>query len=378
MKQNNENRKVFCPAAYTGLQVTPEKDIKPCCVFSGSWGNLNKKNSTIEKIYFGEKANTTRLKMEKGEWPDECIECKHEERTLSTSLRLDYQMPSEDIQLKKEEFFLENIEIFISNLCNMDCVMCYSGCSTKLTDTIKKMPDNVSSIIQTKLYEHASLNINEIKSILTKITENGEVRIIGGEPFASPLINDILNYWIDNKLNTTLNITSNIFLLNETFVKKLSLIKNLFITASVDGVGLTYQWIRGAPWNKIKENLELIKEYKLPYQISPTIGLYNLWHTSEMIDYFNEHGYRYKINNILVYPEYLEPLNLSQEVRSKIKESFVSNPPYKIQNILTKERNKNFKNNLNGAIKWINYFNEIRGINIFEISEGKLDKKMFI
>jgi len=77
---------VLCSAPFTGLLIDPNKQVRPCCVYTGaSWGNI--KTSKIEDIFNHPDRLQLQDDMKHYRWNPGCNACKNAEKTSSHSIR---------------------------------------------------------------------------------------------------------------------------------------------------------------------------------------------------------------------------------------------------------------------------------------------------
>jgi hypothetical protein len=139
--------------------------------------------------------------------------------------------------------------------------------------------------------------MNQLKPYLKDVLE---VYFAGGEIIITPEHYECLDYWIENGINETIELTYTTNLSTLKGYKDKDLIEywkkfpNLQIWASLDGMGDTAELIRkGTDWEKIVSNIELIKR-EVPhakFQITPTISIWNVFHFPDFFDYMLEKGF---------------------------------------------------------------------------------------
>lgn len=131
--------------------------------------------------------------------------------------------------------------VFTSELCNLRCKMCR----------------------QNKNFNEFS--VESIRSLIHKV---GWERIdrfgwVGGETFLTKDALNLLDFVSEEEIKgTCIYITTNGILIDR-YIDKIDKIDNLLLTLSIDGIEETYENIRiNAKWDKLIQNLELIKTYK--------------------------------------------------------------------------------------------------------------------
>src|SRR5215831_13735325 len=75
----------YCTAFHTSVCVDPNKTVRPCCSYQGSFGNLGEQRLT--EILSSAEWEAAKEAIEKGETPDGCRLCKTQEDTTGWSVR---------------------------------------------------------------------------------------------------------------------------------------------------------------------------------------------------------------------------------------------------------------------------------------------------
>lgn len=157
----------------------------------------------------------------------------------------------------------------LTHYCNFYCPMCPFGDSDKLG--------------QINTARRNDLTTEQWKIIFEKVSKYCIWSIIeGGEPTSRPDFMELILYL--NKLNMPITLITNCSLLHN--VDLIELKKYIqFITCSIDSVyEKSYCKIRGVPkivFNRVLENLILLKEHNIPHYFNSVITKYN---TEEFIN----------------------------------------------------------------------------------------------
>lgn len=142
--------------------------------------------------------------------------------------------------------------IMLTNRCNLRCVMCR----------------------QWKETDYTELTIEEWKKTITDLNKNGikNVHFTGGEPLLYAGLGELVTYCSRSGLTT--GITTNGLLLDQGKLKGLLTSGLRSIAISVDGLGASYDELRGVSgsFSGIKEALSLLSEAKKNRKINSYIN----------------------------------------------------------------------------------------------------------
>ena len=133
------------------------------------------------------------------------------------------------------------VQIELTGKCNLNCQLCFQG------EAYRKGENELS--------------FAEIIRIIDQVPRYTLLTLSGGEPLIKESITDILDYALTKH---HCNIITNGVLLNEDIVKLIINKRLVLLNVSVDGTGNIHDELRGVngTFDKVKENLLLLKEYK--------------------------------------------------------------------------------------------------------------------
>lgn len=171
---------------------------------------------------------------------------------IAAGILIDLEQPAkEKVQFIKgtDKFAYPDALIWeLTSVCPLDCRHCYLG---------KKNGIHMSN--------------EEIKKILSLIDKTGVgvVELTGGEPFANPLIDQIIKKLVD--LDVQISIVTSGYLLDERVKKALSyLTKRDFVQISIDGDKEYHNYLRNNP--RSYDNLIRFAEYCHSIGVNITVG----------------------------------------------------------------------------------------------------------
>ena len=313
----------LCKVPFSGFEISPEGNIVLCCMSPRSpLAHIDNIND-LEEFYNGTIMEKYRQEMEDNKYPHmiPCSICYKKElgkqQTLKKTLEIydmgDFSNFDNDWKSRKENKKrpLRFLEYTLSNICNATCATCGSFFSHKWQSLDKKFGRHVFPIVK--------LNNDSISKI-EKVLYGLETLVIkGGEPFA-----DIRNIRILKKLYEVnpycrVFIISNMYTITPEAMEILKMANpgTLEVSASIDGVGKVYDWIRSNNFEHLIKTMETYyKETGLKININVTISLYNFFHLDKIFDYFKNKKYVSCINfhKVTTNPVYTNPKLLPEEI----------------------------------------------------------------
>ena len=293
----------LCKVPFSGFEISPEGNIVLCCMSPRSVLKHIDDVDDLEEFYNGTIMEKYRQSLEDNKYPHmvPCSVCYKKElgnhMTLKKNLEIypmgDFKKFDSDWKARKENKKrpLRFLEYTLSNICNATCATCGSFFSHKWQSLDKKFDRHVFPLV--KLDENSITKIEKVLYGLETLV------IKGGEPFA-----DIRNIRILKKLyeinpSCRVLIISNMYTITPEAMKILKMANpgTLEVTASIDGVGKVYDWIRSNNFEHLIKTMETYyKETGLKININVTVSLYNFFHLEKILDYFKNKEYVRCIN----------------------------------------------------------------------------------
>ena len=403
-----------CIAPVVGFTLDPKGEIALCCN-SRRVGTKLSDISSIKDFFLDEKyKNYREINNDKG-WDNitECYGCIRDKK-----LNRESNVHWFETQLDKPyEYYRDNLkfrflEVTTSNICNLSCAMCNSYFSSmwhKIHEQVLGTPLDPNAL--NKISDH------DLEKVLKVIPDLEVLMIKGGEPFADKANTKILKSLIGVNKNCKITIVSNMHTMSK---ENLDIMKALHkqgnqisLSVSIDGVGETYDWIRGGAFQTTVKTMErYYKETQAKFAIQVTVSVWNILRLKEIYQYFKDKPYLTKINfeNIIESPYYGSPKLLSQDIldeyildfytevkhtERQAEKKFIEDKyfhpekglryyPYKtiIKNLLNlnsyelemndwdKEKKRNYYHSFTD---YTNNLNKVRGSNIFDIQPDLKD-----
>jgi MoaA/NifB/PqqE/SkfB family radical SAM enzyme len=278
--------KTFCMHPFTGLATREDGAIQVCCR-SHPVGNIQ--DSTLEQIWNNDNMRRIRGQVLSNERPPECEPCFSLEDQGVESLRQRHikgEIPEARINLYPRAlenlhpemtmpFEIPTIELKLNNLCNLKCRMCHPMDSTAWNDwsEVKEFYKKESNIMYAIVEEHDLEN----KPHLDKFQDSPEwwaslekllphfrrVEFAGGEPLMDPQHYRILDMLAPYGHQIEIKYATNLSMLgksNRTVWEYWPKFKSVAVNVSIDGVGNSYEYIRGnASWSELVNNIRQIQ-----------------------------------------------------------------------------------------------------------------------
>lgn len=295
-------------------------------------GNI--KTDTLQDVFNGDKIQSLRDSLLKGEKPEVCRSCwKVEEKNL-TSIR------QHNIKRLKKEFLLHyldqpapaTLDIKFNNTCNFKCRIC-NGVSSSLFAQEDHQFRNIPLVEQDNWSESPEF-IQQICEMLPKLHN---IDMYGGEPFLIKKFKKVLELAVDqgHSKNIRLHYNSNGSIWPEQFIPYWRNFKLVDIHFSIDAVGRQFELERGGQWQDVENNILRLKELALPnlsINIMPTVSVMNVYYIDQVYDWATKHGFQIFVSHGR--GEGIDLQNLTKEAKKLIIEKHKNHPWVELQKII--------------------------------------------
>lgn len=221
-----------------------------------------------------------REKMQKGIWPgDGCEYCKNIEDSGGLSDRKEVNSDTffAPVELKENPNAVnltpKIVEVYFNNLCNLNCIYCSGKYSTLWEAEENKFGLKNNSKLQEAKKQYPQMLEKHWEWMKENAVNIAEYRILGGEPFFQPELEENIKFFLNNPCpNTKFIIFSNLKIKNDRMrklldkvieLKKINHIAGFKIVCSFDCWGAEQEYIRtGLNLNQWEENfLTLLHDY---------------------------------------------------------------------------------------------------------------------
>jgi len=264
MKATKDN--TFCSYPFRELAVKMYDKDKleaawPCCMM----GNRTKANHvpnklgiknldtlTPEEIFHHPRMEQLRRNSKYGIKDPACSVCWEQESAGLTSFRQfsDENITPEEIATPE----LTTLDITTSSVCNLRCRMCSPATSNSLMEDQKyfkehNLDDRYAAASYYWVSKPVPMRMTESIQWDWLMNNTDKIKLLkasGGEPFYDGKVIKLIDRYIetDNAKNTVLHFHTNGTVIDDEIIAKLNNFKRNEHTFSIDGYGLTYDYIR--------------------------------------------------------------------------------------------------------------------------------------
>jgi MoaA/NifB/PqqE/SkfB family radical SAM enzyme len=346
LNRQNPPSKTFCMHPFTGLATREDGSVKVCCR-SHPIGHIQ--DQSLEEIWNNDTMCRIRKQVLSSERPPECEPCfsledqgveslrqRHIKGIIPEarinlypnaieSMRADYTMP----------FEIPTIEIKLNNLCNLKCRMCNPTDSTSWNDweQVEEFYDKEKNFISENVRK---LNLvkkpyldkfddtdNWWKSFEKLLPYFRRVEFAGGEPLMDPQHYRILDMLVPYGKDIEIKYATNLTMLgknNRTVWEYWPKFKSVAVNVSIDGMGLSYEYVRGnASWAELINNIKQIQTIPNISRIVGAVAVQvgNVLELDKMIEYFLDDIGIVFYTNMVKYPNVLSIQVLPEELKRK-------------------------------------------------------------
>ena len=180
-----------------------------------------------------------------------------------------------------------------SNYCNYECIMCFSGASSKR----KTFELKIAGLKPDKKITHSV--DQDFYDLLNRVEI---LNLTGGETLLQKQVHEVIDYLITQDLakNITISLLTNASKYPTNLIDKFKKFKNVFYTLSIDGIGdvIEYQR-RGAVWQEVEATaIQLYKEFGCI--VNYVLTAVNVFSFIEFVDWLEKNNID-KVSISLVY-----------------------------------------------------------------------------
>ena len=381
----------FCYMPFETMAVDTTGHIMPCCAYQPEYAPFDyaKTPITVDEYFNSKELKEIQTEFLAGIIPAGCASCIGKEKYGMTSKRQKYN----NTRKKNEVEWIQNrisplyVEIAVSNRCNLTCVTCDSIFSSAWKQYDRHMTGHFSDRGLDWIENGFRIDDSFMDEIIgyAKENKNLTIELIGGEPIYNKSVIRFLENFARAQLSNCLVITTNATLVTDHLLKQLHQIKDLVLCCSIDGVGETYDYIRGFDFNVVEENIKKLLTLDSNILIMPVFSLFNVFNIPELIMWHNsiatKNNTKIKLINFVKAPYYASleniPSFMLEDTINRLKDIYMLNLKTLHQHelhqlIKTLEKYKTFSiEKQKISLQWIEKCNIIREMDIEKI-EPKL------
>lgn len=421
------DKSTFCIIPWSTILINPSGDFRICC-FSGvdddsfqgndhgvcldEDGNvINILTHSIKDALNSQYHKSLRLAQSKNERHGICKVCWDRDDACASkniptnsmrAFRSFVQLPNMDkaipIHVAKDHMqedgsideFPISLDLRFTNVCNMKCVMCNSRYSNQwYADEMKLYNKTYFTVDSNKKYNitvdngvyKTDMPVWHDSPIWWKKFDEIKHRVqhlylTGGEPFIIKGHDVLLDKLIEDNLasKVILEYDTNLSVINEKILKRLSHFKQVIISVSCDDVEDKYDLIRsGGNFQILLKNLEKIKQKNIEIRwLTTCTGIYSVFSPIRLYEYFTPLGYKNFGYRFLRAPWHSDLAMLPDHLKEKVIEVYnTSNLPQHakdyyigyLENNMGKYSKDQCERHVYAHIDFLNKLDELRGTN---------------
>lgn len=345
---------VTCTAPLTALLIDTNKGVRPCCTYYGNYlGNMKTEN--LVDIFNGEEWKKLKQQMKANEWPDGCLNCKEREEITDFSVRKLFLNGTFDVGGWEEEK-ITYLELSGSNICNLACLHCSPGFSSRWvreSSKVKAAFDILPETQKTVLHnlDCLGMSVEDIRSRSTKmhlptpnllirnlekldLTSLKTINFKGGEPLLNSETLAVLYYLEEHSIlkNVHIVFSSNGTFMTPEIISILGKCKSIAFNISLDGIGELFNYIRYGELKfdslePVVAQLNTLSNIYVEFQAS--VMNYNIFRLMDIKEWVLQMTAKYKVvreyvgfSNCVQSPNYLSLQTLSDATRIKLSEYY--------------------------------------------------------
>jgi MoaA/NifB/PqqE/SkfB family radical SAM enzyme len=322
--------------------MNPFGRVRACGRSVPNLDNPSLKDISIAEAWNSDYYKQLRLDMLAGLPNKNCEKCYLQEQLGGYSKRMQINdTTSFDINYYKNKTAADGsttiapsrIDIRVGNICNLKCVHCWTGNSSKWYED-KLLLDKYEN---TTNYKINNKWISEKGSVWQYVRDNcdtiNSLNILGGEPFASKEHNQLIDWLIENdKLDIELCYVSNGTLLYPDVIDKLKKFKHVELGISLDDIHERAEFVRfPTKWNRLEENLKYINESFNGAYLTWSCYNINFFHLAETYKYCADNftNMDFRLGDFVNSPAHMSVQNLPLSFKHKILDRTKSIPGVK-------------------------------------------------
>lgn len=318
---------MWCPLPWTHLGVKNNGDLRMCShsQSAGQGNTLLYKGPDIlsitdldrEDVLNCDTLKEVRRTILDGQWPDQCRRCQ-QESSIGSNSRDKWETErhkesfTKDMALKSTApdgsvtgLKFQDFDLRIGNQCNLRCVMCFPGETSKWYDAHQEITGTDYFMVDDKTYHLDtskdafgwSKDKNNIDALMRASNGLLKIKFGGGEPLLIKhhryLLESLISYGYSNKME--LEYSVNLTYFPPDLFKLWKEFKKIRICASVDAIGTANEAIRyHSNWESITKNLTMLDESddNISVFISTTVSLLSLEHYGALLRWVSDQRFK--------------------------------------------------------------------------------------
>jgi MoaA/NifB/PqqE/SkfB family radical SAM enzyme len=358
-----KDRPFFCTQPWTGLDVSPQGNIKPCCKFST---DISKNFAEYDAHELLQQVKQTFLD---GGKPSQCQRCWQDEAAGLPSKRMIDQ--THVIKPGTQLDHVKMIGLTFGNICNLACVTCNSSSSSRWLQDERKVIKQFKHLDKIHTHDMHYRDSNFIDDITARCKHLEYLTIGGGEPFLSDrnLHLDLLTR-IPHPEKVKIHYVTNgtVFPDNE-FWKVWRKFRHIDIQLSLDAIDKQFEYLRyPANWSEVLHNIEQYQQQKqIQISISHTVSWLNVLRLDDFAIWCMKQQLPMPYVGPVNHPNFLSVKSLPAEAKNYVNKCLCGGKWQGTKKILdlmfTDDQSKFFDQ----GIQWLRALDRIRNNNFQEV-----------
>lgn len=314
MKDNG----TICPLPWTSISMNPHGTVR-ACGRSKPQNSPSLKKVSIQEAWDSDYFESLRKDMLNGVRNSNCANCYKQEDLGGVSKRKEV-LKKYDYDFTENKKLLE-LDIRVGNICNLKCVHCWTGNSSKWYED-KILLDKYENTENYKIDNNWINSDNVWNYLKENIDEIKKISFLGGEPFASKQHNQFIDWCIvNNETDFILHYITNGTLIDSNTIDKISQF-DLNIGISLDAFGERAEFLRFPNnWKIINRNLKYINDKTIQFSFfNWTCYNLNFYILDELLDYTQQEypNITFRFSDYVTTPEHISVQNLPKIIKEKI------------------------------------------------------------
>lgn len=278
---------MYCRMANNNIEIKTNGNIGVCCVsdfvVTKADGTPYTINDSVEEARNADSLQELRRQIQAGEKPEWCNRCWDLESAGSDSKRtIENRRPLDTAP--KNKFSIKTMDLKPGNICNLKCMICYSGASSKW---IKEEID-----LHGKSF-FKLLNWGEQGKFVDKVIEHLDeveyIEISGGETFMIAGVFTLLEQLVDRGVaqNITVQFHTNATIYPQEHIELLKKFKKVIVVFSIDGIGASFEYNRfPGKWSDVEDVVAKFKQHhEFEIKIGCSISVLNICEVGELFEW---------------------------------------------------------------------------------------------
>jgi len=322
----------ICPIPWMHLEVSPQGNIQPCCVYKQTIGNV--RDTSLQDTFYGNKLTELRQEFLAGAKPPGCSHCwQLEDNGLISNRSYHMSLLKTKLLTTLDRPSIRSLDLKPGNTCNFKCRICGPTASSLFAQEASKFQK-----IPTREYNWAeddSKTVNEIANLLPNLFN---LDLYGGEPFLiKPLLKLIEQAAaLGHAKNIRLHYNSNGSIYPANLIEHWKKFRHVDIHFSIDNIGARFELERGGTWSQVESNIKNLLNLNLSnlkISVMPAISIMNIFYIDELLSWAD--SLDLPVNPLYVlWPEGFALKNLTAEAKTLIVNKFRHHPWPEMKNIL--------------------------------------------